>query len=152
MASSPMQVLPPTMRPSYSVPDVGTLREITLWKAIVLGIVTFGIYYLVLTYQNTRDIQTARSQPFEAWQVLFWIGVIPFLGFLHIVLYVFNGMGYREFRQRQGLEDEPLWIVALVLAVVIAPVGQIIWAVTFNGWLRRSGTLVETEPVTAVPA
>lgn len=129
------------MRPAYTVPDIGTLREITLWKAIVLSIITFGIYYVVVVYQNTHDIQEARKEPLGAWKVLFWFGII--LGPLHIVLYAFNGIGCKEFRARQGDQDDSLWIVALVLAVLIAPVGQIIWAVTFNGWLRQSGTLVQ---------
>lgn len=143
--------LPPgPMRPSHAVPGIGTLREVTLWKAVLLSIVTLGIYYLVLVYQNTRDIQEARTEPSGAWRVLFWVGVIPFLGFLHVVLYVLNGVGFREFLTRQNRRDDSLWIVALVLAVVLPPVGQVIWAVTFNDWLRLTGTPVDA-PAPAVP-
>lgn len=135
------------MRPSYSVPDIGTFREITLWKAIVLGILTLGIYLYVVTYQHTRDIQQARAQPFDAWLMVFWIGVIPFLGILHFVLYVFNGLGYKEFMESQGKKDDSLWIVSLVLAIVLPPVGQILWAVTFNNWIRSAGSKVEETVV-----
>lgn len=140
------------MRPSHTVPGIGTLREVTLWKAILLSIVTLGIYYLVLVYQNTRDIQDSRTRPSGAWPVLFWIGVIPLLGFLHVVLYVLNGVGFREFLDRQGRRDDGLWIAALVLAVVLPPVGQVVWAVTLNGWLRLTGTPADAPLPPAPPA
>ncbi len=135
------------MRPSYTLSTGHQLREITLWKAIVLSIITFGIYYLILVYQNTKDLQATRAQPFEAWQVVFWIGVIPFLGFLHFILYAFNFMGLRELRQRSKQDDDALAIVALVLAIVLAPVGQIIWAIHFNETARvaSQGTIAPLE-------
>ena len=125
------------MRPRYRIPDVGTLREITIWKAIVFGILTFGIYLLVVTYQNSADLQNARERPFDAWELFFWVGLL--VGPLHLVLWVLNYLGVEEIRDRTGQSGSSLGIAALILAVILPPVGQIIWAVHFNETIEAPG-------------
>lgn len=132
------------MRPAREVPGIGTLRPCTLWRALLLSVATLGVYYLVLVYQNTRDIQSARTRPLRGWRVLFWLGALPFLGLLHAVLYLSNGLGFREFLARQGRRDDRVWLLAAVLALV-PPVGQVLWAVTFDGWLRLTGAPVDAD-------
>jgi hypothetical protein len=119
------------MRPAYTLPNGKTLRELTLWKAIVFSVLTFGIYYFVLTYQNTRDIQGARARPFGAWQVIFWLGL--FIPFLTMVLWVVNVQGLNEFRQRSKMPSNSTGWIAFVFAILMGPVGAIIWAIHFNG-------------------
>lgn len=135
------------MRPTHEVPGVGQYRELTIWKAIVFGILTFGIYYLVLTYQNTKDIQNGRQEPFSLWPVFFWVGIL--FGPLHIVIYAFNGIGLNELRQRTGQSESNLWIAALVLAFVLPPIGEIIWAVHHNETVRvaAKGAPAQAAPV-----
>ncbi len=125
------------MRPAYLLPNGKTVHEITIWKAIVFGILTLGIYVLVVQYGTTRDIQGARKEPFELWQVFFWVGIL--IGLLHVINWVFNGIGLTEWRRAGGLQESSLWIVALVLAVLVYPVGAIIWAVHYNETIRAVG-------------
>ena len=122
------------MRPVYTLPGIGPLREITIWKAIVFGILTLGIYLLVVGYQNSKDIQNARETPFDLWVVFFILGI--FFWPLMLVLWVFNFIGVSEIRSRIGLADSPMGIVALIFGVVFPPVGKILWAFHFNETLH----------------
>ncbi|MHC4931930.1 MAG: DUF4234 domain-containing protein [Planctomycetota bacterium] len=122
------------MRPIYTLPGIGSLREITIWKAIVFGILTFGIYVLVVGYQNSQDIQRARETPFDLWVVFFILGI--FFWPLMVVLWVFNLIGVSEIRSRMGLSDSPMGIVSLIFAVVFPPIGQLLWAFHVNETLR----------------
>lgn len=125
------------MRPSYRIKGVGTLREITIWKAIVFGILTLGIYPLVVTYQNANDIQGARRRPFDLWVVFFWLGL--FVAPLMLGLWVLSMMGLQEIREQAGLPDSHTGVVALILALFLPPVGQILWAAHVNATLREAG-------------
>ncbi len=118
-------------------PSTQTLRAIPIGKAIVLSIITLGIYYLITVYRNTKDIQAARAQPFGAWQIVFWLGV--FLPFVGIVNYVMNGIGLSELRSTRNLDSSIMWVVALVLTIMVPPIGQIVWAVHYNGSLTETG-------------
>lgn len=123
------------MRPTFTIPNVGTLREITIWKAIVLTIVTLGIYMLVLIYQHSKDLHATAKEPSNLWQIMYWLSFVTF-GVTMVVLYVINGLAFKEMRARAGLNDDPMWIIALVLSLVLPLVGQILWAVHFNDTLR----------------
>ena len=118
------------MRPVYDVPEFGPVREITLWKAIVFSILTLGIYYLILTYQSTDDLQRVRDRPFDTWALFFWLGV--FLPPLHVVLWVVNLLALDEIRDVLRLRSSGLGIAALILAALLPPIGQLVWAVHFN--------------------
>ncbi len=113
-----------------------TLRAIAIAKVIILSILTFGIYFLVSVYKNTKDIQNARAQPFGAWRLVFWLGV--FLPIIGLVNYVMNGVGLAELRSQRNADTSTLWIVALVLSIVLPPIGQIIWAVHYNASLTAA--------------
>lgn len=136
------------MRPAHTIPNVGTLREITMWKAIVLSIVTIGVYYAVLVYQHSKDLQTTKTKDASMWMLWFWLGFIT-AGLTWIVLYVFNGQAYKEIRAGTGQAESSLWIAALVLAILLPPVGQIIWAVHFNDGLRAAAAGSGSRPMHA---
>jgi hypothetical protein len=121
------------MRPSYSIPGVGNLREITIWKAIIFGILTFGIYLYVVTYGSSSDIDRARESRFEFWVLFFIVGIFipPFM----LVVWVLNLIGLGEIRERAGLPASAMGVVALIFALLLPPVGQLIWAVHYNGTL-----------------
>ncbi len=110
------------------------LREIPIAKTLILGILTLSIYYWIIVYRNTEDIQKARDQPFEFWVLLFWLGV--FISPVYIVNFIFNGIGLNELRAKAGRPEDQTWIAALVLSLFIPIVGQIVWAVHFNNTLR----------------
>ncbi len=118
-------------------PSTQTLRVLPIAKAILLSIITLGIYFLITVYRNTKDIQTARAQPFAAWQLVFWLSV--FLPFVGVINYAMNGVGLSELRSRRNLDSSIMWVVALVLAIMVPPVGQIVWAVHYNDTLSETG-------------
>ena len=122
------------MRPVYVIPGIGRLREITIWKAILFGILTFGIYLLVVGYQNSRDIQNAREDPFDLWVVFFILGI--FIWPLVVVLWAFNLMGVSEIRGRAELADSPMGVISLIFAVLFLPIGNLLWAFHFNETLH----------------
>lgn len=116
---------------------MASLRTIPIAKVILLSIITLGIYYLVTVYRNTKDIQNARAQGFEMWQLIFWIGV--FVPIVQYVNYIMNGIGLGEIREQAGLAKSSTWIIALVLTLLLPIVGPIVWAVHFNGSVNDQG-------------
>ena len=129
------------MRPTYRLQTGLTLRELTMWKAIVFSLLTLGIYYLLLVYQHTDELQRGRPDPVGNWVLFFVLGI--FFPPLMAVLWVFNMQAFKEHTPPQ-LQEETTPILALILGVVIPPVGQILWASHVNAVLERSG--VEVDP------
>ncbi len=114
------------------------MRSIPIGKTILLSIITLTIYYHITVYRNTQDIQNARAAPFGAWQVVFWVGIfIPFVG---LVNYIMNGIGLGELRAQRNLPASSMWIVALIVSLLIPIVGQVLWAVHYNGTLTETGS------------
>ena len=114
------------------------VRSFDLVKAILLSIVTLGVYYLILTYRNTKDLQATRLKPLSSWEVLFWLGIL--IGPLHWVLWAYNLQTLAIVRQHGEMADDPMGILAVVLGIVAGPVGQILWAVHVNATLEACGT------------
>lgn len=112
----------------------------------MLPFLTFAIYYMVLVYQQSKDIQATKKEPSSTWMVLYWVGFVTG-GVTWLVLYALNGVAFKEMRTRLGYADDPMWIVALVLAILLPPVGQILWAAHYNDTIRTASG----EPAGAVP-
>ena len=87
-----------------------------------------------------RAGQDARRNPFDAWPVFFWLGLV--IAPLMLVVWVINMVGLKEIRDGAGLPDSSMGIAALILALLLPPVGHILWAVHFNDTLSAAGVEV----------
>jgi hypothetical protein len=114
-------------------------RPISIGKAIGLSIVTIGIYFIILVYRNAHDIHEGRPGALGAWKLLFWLGFVTF-GITWIVLAVFNWIEVKAARERAGITDNTMLILALVFYFVMSIVGAILWAVSWNDTLARART------------
>ncbi len=125
--------MPRTVSITHSVNGTA-MRENRLGVAILLSIVTLGIYWLILVYRNTVDIHRAAGKDILLPVVLFVAGF--FFPLIWLGLFSLNGLVLNELRIEKGLGNDPLWIVALVLHL-FAFVGSIVWAVHYDGTLQR---------------
>jgi hypothetical protein len=94
----------------------------------------------VLTCKHAADLQAAHPRPLASWKVFFGVGLL--VTPLHIVLWVYNLQALQELRRASDLGDETMGILSLVLGILLAPVGQILWAVHVNTTLETIGQAV----------
>ena len=112
------------------------MRENRIGLAIFLSIITFGIYWLILVYRNSVDIHRAAGKDVLLPVILFIAGF--FFPLIWLGLFSLNGSVLNEVRNQHRQSSDHLWIIALILHV-FAFVGSIVWAVHYDGTIRRLG-------------
>ncbi len=127
------------------------MRKNSVGTAIVLSIVTLGIFWLVLVYRNTMDLHRALGKETTLPLILFIVS-IPF-PLLWLALFSLNGIRLNELREEKQKPTDHLWIVALIFHIVfvfLTFVGSIIWAVMYDNTLDEIGPSTKTTDFTHV--
>lgn len=118
-------------------PVPGRLRQVSIGKAILLGIVTFGIYTYVLMYKMSGDLHRSQGG-WAQWQLFFWLGFIPFIGAIFTyILYFKNNKQANALRQGQGLQAgyTPFVLAVIPIVNIAAP---FVWTGYYNEAAQRT--------------
>lgn len=113
------------------------MRENSVGTAILLSIITLGIYWLVLVYRNTMDIHRAAGKETTMAVILFIASI--FVPLLWFALFSLNGIYLNELREQKRQDTDMTWLIALVLHLVVAFVGSIVWAVHYDHTIQALG-------------
>lgn len=113
------------------------MRKNTIGTAILLSIVTLGIYWLILVYRNTMDLHKSLGKDATLAVILYIAGFA--LPLFWIALFSINGIRLNELREDKKKQADMTWIVALVLHFVLAFVGSIVWAYIYDNVLDDIG-------------